>query len=284
MAVPILALVISLSTIGFVNAESNDTSTTATGQTNTSCSQDDITAAKKGLADIQKKMVVIKIQYYNDWQTAHNSGQYNGTFEQYSQAKISSSDISQLKSDYEKYSAILRSCGVVGHKMMKPMATPSTTCSQDDIAHARQEIATSEKQGMELKNRIYLQFQTEQASGQFNGTWDQYARENVYNLPEVAQIKSTHDKFSSFLNNCFGNKMSSHMPYHKDGNYTNAMPTLTQSLPPISSPTDALSTLSTHNIPGWVKGIAGWWAEGKISDDEFVSAIQFLVHHGIIKV
>src|SRR5690349_282164 len=173
MAVPILALVISLSTIGFVNAESNDTSTTASGQTST-CSQDEIDAAKQGLADIQKKMANIKMQYYNDWQTAHNSGQYNGTFEQYSQAKISSSDISQLKSDYEKYSSVLRNCGVTGHMMMKPMPT-STTCSQDDIAHARQELATSEKQGMDLKNKIYLQFQTDQSSGQFNGTWEQYA-------------------------------------------------------------------------------------------------------------
>jgi hypothetical protein len=229
-------------------------------------------------------MVDIKTQYYNDWQTAHGSGQYNGTFEQYSQEKISSSDISQIKSDYQKYSSILRSCGVTGHMMMKSTVSPSTTCNQDDISHARQELATSEKHGMELKNKIYLQFQTDQASGQFNGTWTQYAKENFYNLPEIAQIKSTHDKFSSFLNNCFGNKVPPHIQYNQNENHTNTMPTLMQNLPPISSPADALGTISSHGIPGWVKGIAGWWAQGKISDDEFVSAIQFLVHQGIIKV
>jgi hypothetical protein len=283
-AVPILALVISLSTIGFVNGESSDTSTTASGQTST-CSQNDITAAKQGLVDIQKKMADIRTQYHNDWQTAHNSGQYNGTFEQYSQEKISSSDISQLKSDYQKYSSILRSCGVAGHMMMRPMVSPSTTCSQDDVSHARQELATSEKQGMDLRNKIYQQFQTDQVSGQFNSTWAQYAKENFYNLPEIAQIKSTHDKFSSFLKSCFGNKVSSFVPQNQDENYTSTtLPTLTQSLPSISSPTDALGTISSHSIPGWVKGIAGWWAQGKISDDEFVSAIKFLVHQGIIKV
>jgi len=281
-ALPILALVISLSTIGFVNAESNDTSSIASGQTNT-CSQDDITAAKQGLADIQKKMMDVRTQYYNDWQTAHNSGQYNGTFEQYSKEKISSSDLSQLKSDYQKYSSVLKRCGVTEHMMMKPMVSPSTTCSQDDVYHAKQELATSEKRGMELKNKIYQQFQTDQSSGQFNGTWAQYAKENFYNLPEIAQIKSTHDKFSSFLNNCFGNKVPPFASHDANENYTNTI-LPTQSLPPISSPTDALSTISSHSIPGWVKGIAGWWAQGKISDDEFVSAIKFLVHQGIIKV
>ncbi len=281
-AIPILALVISLSTIGFVNAESNDTSATASGQTST-CSQDNIVAAKQGLADIQKKMADIKIQYHNDWKTAHDSGQYNGTFEQYSQEKISSSDLSQLKSDYQKYNSILRSCGAAGH-IMKPNA-PTTTCRQDDVSHARQELATSEKQGMVLRNKIYQQFQTDQASGQFNGTWAQYAKENFYNLPEIVQIKSTHDKFSSFLNGCFGNKVPSLAPQNQGENYTNTiLPTPLQSLPPISSPTDALGTISSHSIPGWVKGIAGWWAQGKISDDEFVSAIKFLIHQGIIKV
>jgi len=31
------------------------------------------------------------------------------------------------------------------------------------------------------------------------------------------------------------------------------------------------------------KGVAAWWAQGKISDDDFVSAIKFLVKEGIIK-
>ncbi len=247
---------VSLSTIGFVNAESNDTSTTASGQTNASCSQDDITAAKQGIADIQKKMTDIKTQYYNDWQTAHNSGQYNGTFAQYSHEKISSSEISQIKSDYLKYSSILKNCGVTGHMMMSPTAVPSTTCSQDDVSHARQEIATSEKQGMDLRNKIYQQFQTDQSSGQFNGTWAQYAKENFYNLPEIVQIKSTHDKFSSFLKSCFGNKVPSTSSQNQNENYTNTIPTPSQTLPPISSPTDALGTISSHSIPGWVKGIA----------------------------
>lgn len=43
------------------------------------------------------------------------------------------------------------------------------------------------------------------------------------------------------------------------------------------------SSQLTNQIPVWVKGVAGWWANGKISDDEFVKGIQFLIQVGIIK-
>jgi len=38
------------------------------------------------------------------------------------------------------------------------------------------------------------------------------------------------------------------------------------------------------SIPEWVKNNAGWWIEGKISDTEFVLALQYLVKTGIITV
>ncbi len=37
-------------------------------------------------------------------------------------------------------------------------------------------------------------------------------------------------------------------------------------------------------VPTWVKNTAGWWAEDKISEVEFVNAIEFLIKHGIINV
>ena len=35
-------------------------------------------------------------------------------------------------------------------------------------------------------------------------------------------------------------------------------------------------------VPSWVKNNAGWWAEGAISDDEFVNGIQHLITMGLI--
>ena len=39
-----------------------------------------------------------------------------------------------------------------------------------------------------------------------------------------------------------------------------------------------------YSIPAWVKGVAGFWAEDKISDQEFGEGLTFLIDQGIIKV
>jgi hypothetical protein len=40
----------------------------------------------------------------------------------------------------------------------------------------------------------------------------------------------------------------------------------------------------SYEIPSWIKKNAGWWAEGTITDNDFVHGIQFLIQKGIIKV
>ena len=37
-------------------------------------------------------------------------------------------------------------------------------------------------------------------------------------------------------------------------------------------------------IPDWVRTTAGWWAHHQISDDQFISAIQYLIKIGLIEV
>jgi len=41
---------------------------------------------------------------------------------------------------------------------------------------------------------------------------------------------------------------------------------------------------SQYDIPAWVKGVAGFWAEDKITDAEFGEGLSFLIDSGIIKV
>jgi len=41
-------------------------------------------------------------------------------------------------------------------------------------------------------------------------------------------------------------------------------------------------TQTTATVPDWVKNTAGWWAEGAISEGEFVNAIEHLVKTGTI--
>jgi methionine synthase II (cobalamin-independent) len=37
-------------------------------------------------------------------------------------------------------------------------------------------------------------------------------------------------------------------------------------------------------IPTWIKNNAGWWADGKIGDNDFVQGIQFLIKEKIMKI
>jgi hypothetical protein len=38
----------------------------------------------------------------------------------------------------------------------------------------------------------------------------------------------------------------------------------------------------SKEIPQWIKNNAGWWAQGQITDSDFVSGIEYLVKHNII--
>ena len=38
------------------------------------------------------------------------------------------------------------------------------------------------------------------------------------------------------------------------------------------------------SIPAWIKNNAGWWADGQIDDNSFVSGLQWLISNGIMKI
>ena len=44
------------------------------------------------------------------------------------------------------------------------------------------------------------------------------------------------------------------------------------------------SETAEGTVPDWVKNNAEWWADGLISDEDFVSGIKYLVENGIIRV
>ena len=46
----------------------------------------------------------------------------------------------------------------------------------------------------------------------------------------------------------------------------------------------SVSAQNQYEIPSWVKGVAGFWAEGKISDADFGEGLSFLINSEIIKV
>ena len=45
-----------------------------------------------------------------------------------------------------------------------------------------------------------------------------------------------------------------------------------------------LQMIEERTIPYWIKNNAGWWANNKISDDDFTSGIKYMIENNIIKV
>ena len=56
-------------------------------------------------------------------------------------------------------------------------------------------------------------------------------------------------------------------------------------VPPVVDPDHDGSTMGqTDSVPLWIKTNAGWWAEGSISDDDFLNGIQYLMQIGLVTV
>ena len=70
-------------------------------------------------------------------------------------------------------------------------------------------------------------------------------------------------------------------PYIRCTNCTDAgnNQNLTQSAQDTSTPITIPA-----KIPNWVKGVFGYYAQGKLSDADIISALQFLIQQGIIKI
>ena len=55
-------------------------------------------------------------------------------------------------------------------------------------------------------------------------------------------------------------------------------------IPPTQTSSSSQSDMTEQSVPGWVKNNAGWWADGTISDQDFVNGIQHLISTGLISV
>ena len=49
-------------------------------------------------------------------------------------------------------------------------------------------------------------------------------------------------------------------------------------------PTQTGTGTGSNQIPDWIRNNADWWAEGLISDKDFVQGIQYLIKEGIMRI
>jgi len=56
------------------------------------------------------------------------------------------------------------------------------------------------------------------------------------------------------------------------------------SIPSSETPEISIDFSYTKLVPDWIKNNAGWWADGQIADNSFVSGIQWLISNSIIQI
>ena len=70
-----------------------------------------------------------------------------------------------------------------------------------------------------------------------------------------------------------------------DGTFTTSIEFLiNENIIQVSTGVMDFDEMDSESIPVWIKNNAKWWAEGIISEDDFVSGIEYLVNQGIISV
>jgi len=68
------------------------------------------------------------------------------------------------------------------------------------------------------------------------------------------------------------------LKYFRDALEVTGTPTQTS----LTATDDEITQTATASVPAWVKNTAGWWAEGAISEGEFVKGVEYLIQQQII--
>ena len=74
------------------------------------------------------------------------------------------------------------------------------------------------------------------------------------------------------------NSRNYQLKYFRDALEVTGTPTQTS----LTATDDEITQTATASVPAWVKNTAGWWAEGAISEGEFVKGVEYLIQQQII--
>ena len=167
-----------------------------------------------------------------------------------------------------------------------------TGCNQPEIAQAQSELTSAEQNYLNLKTSYYQNWTQLSAAGKYNGTWSQYAADNLLNSVEAIKIRNIHEQDGGLVHYCYpapqaGGSISMVTPVTNSGTIGGILSTngTASVAPSTSKTTDVLMELEPPtSIPLWVKNNAKWWAQDQISDSDFISSLQYLSSHKIIQL
>lgn len=267
------------------------------------CNEDDYLHAKKELAVLEQRYGNFKERYYQEWQRMHESGEYDGSWEQFAKEHFMNSlDMSEARQIHKKYSEFLRHCNQTTDTRPHPVdpTAPRTIC-KEDYEHARKELAALEDRYGELKMKFYNEWQSLHESGDYDGTWEKFAEEKFLNSPEIADLNHLREKYHQLMMRCSNaqQEVTEQDNYEEkttsDDDLTDELEDktefddLTDDLNEETLSDDDLDELLSEieieiTVPGSIKDEAAWWADDQIEDSDFASSIEYLASQNIMEL
>lgn len=263
------------------------------------CNEDDYLHAKKELAALEQRYGNFKEKYYQEWQRMHESGEYDGSWEQFAKEYFMNSlDMADARQIHKKYSEFLRHCNQATDARPHPVdpTAPRTIC-KEDYEHARKELAALEDRYGELKIKFYNEWQRLHESGDYDGSWEKFAEEKFVNSPEIADLNHMREKYHQLMMRCSN---AQHEVTEQD-NYeeeTTSYDDLEDEIELDDDLTDdfdeetildddlneLLTEIESISVPESIKDEAGWWADNQIEDSDFASSIEYLASQNVMQL
>ena len=258
------------------------------------CNPDDYLHAKKELAPLEQRYNELKTKYYDEWQRLQESGEYDGTWENFAKERfMNSPDMAEARQIHEKYSEFLRHCNQATDARPYPtdQIAPRTVC-KENYEHAKKELAALEHRYGELKMKFYNEWQRLHESGDYDEPWEKFSEEKFLNSHEIADLNHMREKYHQLMMHC--SNIQQEITEEDDIEETTSYDDLTDELEDeiilddnltddlgeettLDDDLDELLTeIESINIPESIKDEAGWWADNQIEDSEFASSIEYL--------
>lgn len=167
--------------------------------------------AQRMIDSIDQRYSILKQKAYDDWKSQNAAGTYPGTWDQYANEFINSSQVAELNQARQKYEPVLRTCYVQSN--VRPSDSQSTdntsqrqSCPDADMERIRTALYDAEQKVSTLKERLYSEWKASYDSGQTRDDWDVYAKKKFEGSQEFVNYRQLQQKLDSLYKMCRTNE------------------------------------------------------------------------------
>ena len=158
--------------------------------------------AKKQIEVLDRKYSELKKNAYLQWESLSKSGQYSGTWEEFSQKFLDSVEVKEIQTLRQKYAEIDQKCPQ--HGAIKPeYSDPSKKeCNDTDYQNIKKSFFIIEQKMIAAKERYYKEWESLTKSGKYLDSWEQFAKDNLHTSPEALEYQKAQTKYGSLIQYC----------------------------------------------------------------------------------